>query len=86
MDLEEVRRGGEDRGLVSILHDDLDRRRVFEGPPAAETWVNVDVGGLYLQRIGLFGLKVQRLLGNDRDECPSLMTTAARTNESNADG
>lgn len=86
MNFEEVSRWREDRRLVSILNNNFDCRRVFKGPPAAETWVNMDIGCLYLQRIGFFGLKVQRLLRNDKDECFPLMTTAARTNEYNADG
>lgn len=86
MNFQEVSRRREDRRLVSVLHNDFDCCRVFKGPPAAETWVNMDIGCLYLQRIGFFGLKVQRLLRNDKDECFSLMTTAARTNEYNADG
>lgn len=86
MNFEEVRWGREDRRLICILNDNFDGRSIFKGPPAAETWVSVDIGCLYLQCIGFFGLKVQRLLRNDKDECFSLMTTAARTNEYNADG
>lgn len=86
MNFKEVSRGGEDRRLISIFDNNFDRRRVFKGPPAAETWVNVDIGCFYLQRIGFFGLKIQGLLRNDKDKCFSLMTTAAGTNEYNADG
>lgn len=86
MNFEEVSWGREDGRLVRVLHHDFDCRSVFERPLAAETWISVDVGCLHLQCIGLFGLKVQRLLRNDKDECFSLTTTAARTNESNADG
>ena len=86
MHFQEVSGWREDGRLISIFNDNFDRRRVFKGPPAAETRVNVDIGRLYLQCIGFFGLKIQRLLRNDKDECFSLMTTAARTNEYNTDG
>lgn len=86
MNFKEVSWWRENGRLISILNDNFDCGRVFKGSPAAETWVNVDIGCLYLQRIGFFGLKVQRLLRNDKDKCFSLMTTAARTNEYNGDG
>lgn len=52
----------EDRRLVSILHYDFNSCRIFERSHADETRVNIYVGCFYLQSIGSFGLKVQRLL------------------------
>lgn len=69
MNFQEVSRWREDRRLICILHDNFNRCCIFKGPPAAETRVNMDIGCLYLQSIGFLGLKVQRLLRNDKDEC-----------------
>lgn len=86
MHFQEVSWWREDGRLIGIFDGNFDRGRVFKGPPAAETWVSVDIGSLYLQCVGFFGLKIQRLLRNDKDERFLLMTTAARTNVCNTDG
>lgn len=62
MYFQQVSGRGEDWRLISILHHDLHGGRVLEGAPAEETGVEVNVGCLHLQSVGLFCLKVQRLL------------------------
>lgn len=51
----------EHRGLVHIQNVNLDRCCVFEGPEALKTCIQMCIGGIYLEGIGLLAFKVQRL-------------------------
>lgn len=84
MYFQQVSGRGEDWWLISILHHDLHGCRVLEGAPTEETRVEVNVGCLHLQSVGLLSLKVQGLMR--RTKINVFYWWPQRTRDCNTDG